>query len=455
MVGEKYRDCLEYIDSYWDRIIFPPTKKRVHRHSITIPHTFFTPNDQKFSYIFYWDSYFMFRGLLDTKRRFLMKSMMDNFIYLFDRFHIIPNFDSPTATGRSQPPFFTSMIQDVYSSSLYKQDLKERIKNLFKNVYKVFKQQNWLEKAVDTARREYKTVWDDPHGFYHHRVKGYQLNRYGDTDLGYAHSSEIESGWDFTSRFYSRCSEFLPIDLNVYLYKYETDLAFFASLINDKKEERFWIKKATARQKEINRLMWNEEKGFFFDYGYFFARQSDFWSLAGFTPLWVGLASKQQAKKMARNLSRFETDHGLVVTAKESLAPQISLRHIPHRYRPAIEEVIKPKQWDYPHSWPPLEYLTVVGLLKYGFIKEAEQIMKKSVETHARLFRKYGTFFEKIDGVRGDKPSDFHYQTQAGFGWTNAIFYRYVKILEAIESGVDIYQTPKSKTPPYELAILY
>jgi neutral trehalase len=97
----------------------------------------------------------------------------------------------------------------------------------------------------------------------------------------------------------------------------------------------------------------------------------------------------------------------------------------------------------------------VVGLLKYGFIKDAKRIIGKSLKTHAAIFRKYGTFFEKIDAVAGDQPKDFHYKNQAGFGWTNGVFYRYVKLLDAIESGKNIYSEPKSQEPPYRIAIVH
>jgi neutral trehalase len=156
---------------------------------------------------------------------------------------------------------------------------------------------------------------------------------------------------------------------------------------------------------------------------------------------------------MVKKLKYFETDYGLVITAKESLAPKVDLSGIPSRYRTTVEEVLSPKQWDYPNGWPPMEYLTVIGLLKYGFVEDAVRIMKKSLEAHAKVFREYGTFFEKIDVVTGGQPKNFHYKNQTGFGWTNAAFYRYVKILDSIESGEEIYSQPKRDHSPYQIAI--
>ncbi|MFH1295470.1 MAG: trehalase family glycosidase, partial [bacterium] len=201
--------------------------------------------------------------------------------------------------------------------------------------------------------------------------------------------------------------------------------------------------------------MWNEKSGFYYDFGYKHKRQSEFLSLAGFTPLWAGLATFKQAEQMLKVLPAFETKYGLTITDKGSLAPQIDLTNVPERHRIAINTILKPKQWDYPNIWPPLEYLTVIGLLRYGFTEDAKRIMKKSIKTHARLFRKYGTFFEKINGATGDKAKNYHYPTQTGFGWTNAIFFRYIKILEDLDKGRNIYNTAKTKEPPFEFAIYH
>ena len=448
-MNNDYQDCLTYIDTYWDKIIHRPSRKVVNQNIITIPYSYFTPNDKKFNYVFYWDSFFMFKGLVGTRHEWVMKHMVENFAYLFYHYGLIPNFNAPASMGRSQPPFLSSMILDVYDTAMHGNLLSEPVLSYFSRwLKKSVVSTHWLEKMIRVAKNEYNSVWIDTNNLFHHRVEGYGLSRYGDRDLGYAHSSELESGWDFTSRFYNRCNEFLPVDLNSYLYTYETDFAYVAKLHNKKREQIYWEEKAENRKIEMATLMWNEEEGFFYDYGHRYQRQSDFLSLAGFTPLWAGLATKEQAKKMVKKLLSFETDYGLTITDASSLASSIDLSSIQKRYRPAIEDIVKAKQWDYPHIWSPLEYMTVIGLLRYGFVTDAKRIMKKSQATHAAIFRKYGVFFEKIDGITGDKPDDYNYPSQTGFGWTNAIFYRYSKLLEQLETGL-LYSEPKAKNPPY------
>ena len=448
--------CLAYIDSYWDKIIHRPARKKVNRHSIDIPHPYFVPNHKKFNFIFYWDSFFMFRGLMGTGRETILKDMVDNFIYLYERYHIIPNFNAPASMGRSQPPFLSSMILDAYAMFERTKTIGRKARKfLVQAVYQKDPDKVWLKSAMDAAKREYYNVWLDPQNLYHHQVEGYGLQRYGDRDLGYAHSSELESGWDFTSRFYNRCSEFLPIDLNTYLYTYKINFAKTGEILDIPQQKEYWMEKKEARKDAINKYMWNEKEGFFFDYNYYYGRQSEFISLAGFTPLWAGLATQAQAQKMVKKLSSFETPFGLTITAKESLAPKLNLSAIPLRYRPAVEAVLRPKQWDYPYIWPPLEYLTVIGLLRYGFTTEAARVMKNAIDTQANIFKRYSTLYERINGETGDRAKSFHYHLQPGFGWTNAIFYRYVQILKALKNKQNIYKRPKAKTPPFDLAILH
>lgn len=451
---KEYHDVLTYIDNYWEQVTFKPTSKIVNQHVIKIPHPFVAPNPawlKKFSYMFYWDTFFMFRGLIRTKREWILKNMVDNFVYLYETYGIIPNFNAPVSMGRSQPPFFTSMILDTYNGYYFAYRGQNSFKKFFSSLNP---HKDWLRAVTGIAKKEYGIVWLDPEGLYNHSVKGSVLNRYGDRDVGYAHSSELESGWDFTSRFYSRCNEFFPIDLNVLLFKYERDFAKIASHLEEFDEEKKWKKIADERKKHINKLMWGEKEGFFFDYDYVHDEQSKFYSLAGFTPLWAGLATKLQANRMVKKLNKFETEHALLITAKESMPPPISLKDLPQPYKYAVEDIInKPKQWDYPNAWPPLEYLVVIGLLKYGYIDDSKRIMEKYLKTHAKLYRDSGTMMEKINGVTGEKAGNFIYELQSGFGWTNAIFYRFVEILECINKGENIYVEPKSENPPYKLVI--
>ncbi len=395
---DQYKDCLNYIENYWNKIIKKSPKDDFRKRKIFLPKSFVVPNTNLFSLMFYWDSYFMAQGLIATDKEYLVKNILENFTYLFKRFAIIPNIASFDYLSRSQPPFFSSLAWELFESN---------------------KDKKMLKKYMDAAQEEYKIVWTKfakaGIGNYHHRVADFLLSRYGDRDAGYNLTSELESGWDLTSRFNNRCSHFLPIDLNAYLYKYETDFIESAKILKNKKEQKKWEKKREERLKEFQGLLWNEEIGFYFDFDYIAKKQNNFYSLAGFVPLWAGIATNEQAEKIVKHLPKFETNYGLTISDKESL-----------------RGTLEPQQWDYPSIWPPLEYLTVMGLIKYGYTKDAKRIIKKSLDTWHNIYKKYGVLFEKMSGETGDIADSFHYENQSGFGWTNAIFYKYTKLLEKL-----------------------
>lgn len=447
--SQEYQEVLNFIDGFWTQLIHDPKETQNDPHIIPLPNTFLSPNAVTHMHwknsMFYWDSFFMFRGLIDTDRDWVIPEVVDNFIYLLNTFGIIPNASVWAFLGHSQPPFFSSMIFDAYYAIQRASGTTEYGKSPFIR--------HWLDNRMKVVKEEYWKVWEDK-DTYTHKIDHYGLSRYGDRDVGYGLTSERESGWDFTTRFYNRCNDFLAIDLNSYLHKYEKDFAKAANILGDKDEEEYWEKRATDRHNNMKKYMWNDKEGFFFDYDFKNDLQSEFYSLAGFVPLWSKLATVHEAERVKEKLSLFETDYGLTVTAKIShhITP-FNFEHVPKAFRLSIEELMEPKQWDYPNIWPPMEYLTVIGLLRYGFIEDARRIMEKSVRANKHVFEKYGYLLEKLDATTGEKPKDFWYAAQLGFGWTNAVFYRYVKILDLIEEkNGNIYSEKVLESgPPYSL----
>ena len=103
----------------------------------------------------------------------------------------------------------------------------------------------WLADNMRVANQEYMTVWMGTKKPNDRRV--YQdLSRY--YDINFLHDlAEAESGWDMTPRFDRRALNFLPVDLNALLYKYEVDFARTARLFDDKREAARWDDAAALR----------------------------------------------------------------------------------------------------------------------------------------------------------------------------------------------------------------
>jgi len=385
----KLRDvtsALESIESYWRTYKHKATKTNT--TLIPLPNPYIVPSsgegDFAFNEQFYWDSYFIALGLDNEK---LVTGMLDNLVFMFNKFGLIPNGNRYYFTSRSQPPMLTTFILHVYE--------------------KYHKPKSWLKKYIAVAKREYHEVWTSEH-HPHFRKIHEGLSRY--YDINFLHDlAEAESGWDMTPRFQRRCLDFLPIDLNCMLYKYEADFAHCAALLGDDSEARVWRYAANHRKNAVNKLMWNKRKAFFFDYNHIDNKQSDVYSLASYYMLWSGMADDQQAEKLVQQLVKFEKPGGLTTTHD-------SFMH-PHLFGSAKT------QWAYPNGWAPLHQITVEGLENYGYSEQAERIAKKWLTTCNDWYIQSGEFLEKYNVVNPDlPPSEGLYPSQTGFGWTNAVF---------------------------------
>lgn len=387
--ADELEPALRHIEGHWQHLEkFAPRDTDT---LIGLPEPYVVPSSATdgggfvFDEMYYWDSYFTAIGLLGTSRQTVAFGMLENLIFLIKRFGMVPNGGRFYLTSHSQTPFLSSYIMDLYS---------------------VNKNKKWLANRIRVAKKEYRNVWmgtKQPNW----RQVFHGLSRYYDTNV--IHDlAEAESGWDMTTRFNRECLDYLPVDLNAQLFRYEKDFERTADILVEPSEVKQWSKAAEQRKRSFDQYLWNQELGFYFDYNYKEAKQSQIWSLAGYYPMWAGMASLEQAKALVENLEKFEHSGGLSTTAEH----------------PKIKSKI-PAQWAYPNGWAPLHLIVAYGLEAYGYNVEAQRIVRKWLRTNLDQFKKHGVFFEKYNVVRPDKPpKEGVYPSQSGFGWTNAIFYR-------------------------------
>lgn len=292
--------------------------------------------------------------------------------------------------GRSQPPLLTSFIFDVYEA--YDLDKK------------------WLKRMIKVAQAEYETVWlgtSKPNA----RLVHEGLSRY--YDINYLNDlAEAESGWDMTPRFGRKALDFLPVDLNSLLFKYEMDFARAAQIFGEETEVARWQERAATRKQTMDKLMWSNLKGLYYDYNFVKGKRGIVSSLASYYPMWAGMVSSDEAARLVKVLHRFEERGGIAATDEQTLS-----KFIPGNL---------PTQWAYPNGWAPLHFLVVKGLERYGYHKEAKRIALKWLKTNSDWFTKHGVFLEKYNVVDPSKPPvKGVYPSQTGFGWTNAVFERF------------------------------
>src|SRR5882757_1445393 len=131
-----------YVAEYWKHV------ERFHPKDdeslLALPKPYLVPSYSEalgFDYneLYYWDSYFMVQGMLNAEHEELVRGILEDLMALFTRFIVIPNASRTYLTGRSQPPFLTTFIFDIYQAY----DPGEE----------------WLREAIELAKQEYQTVW--------------------------------------------------------------------------------------------------------------------------------------------------------------------------------------------------------------------------------------------------------------------------------------------------------
>jgi alpha,alpha-trehalase len=267
---------------------------------------------------------------------------------------------------------------------------------------------------IKVVEAEYQKVWMGTKKPNARQVyKG--LSRY--YDFNYLHDiAETESGWDMTPRFNRKALDYVPVDLNALLYKYETDIAKYYRLVDNKREAAKWEEAAKFRKAVMDGLMWSNLKGLYYDYNYKKEKRGGVSSLATFFPMWAGMVDDQQAAQLVKALKRFENRGGLATTDSLPL----------NQYVPGITTV--PTQWAYPNGWAPLHFIVIQALLRYGYKEDARRIAMKWLNTNLDWFKVHGNFLEKYNVVQPDKPPvKGVYPSQTGFGWTNAVFERFCR----------------------------
>ncbi len=382
-----------YISIYWDKL------KRYHPKDdetlIGLPNPYLVPAYEEghsfdFNEMYYWDSYFMTLGMMNAEHKELVMGIIDNLIFMQNKYKIIPNASRTYLMGRTQPPFLSIFILEAYEAF----DLDKK----------------WLSERIESAHQEYERVWmgtAKPNWRNVHRG----LSRYYDINMTHD-LAEAESGWDYTPRFNHKALNYLPVDLNSLLYKYETDFAKVAKILGKDSESKQWQDRALARKNTMDELMWSSTRNFYYDYNYVKEKRGNVTSLAGFYPMWAGMVDDKRAKNLVKALKRFENKGGLSTTDMQPFNQVVALDTFP-------------TQWAYPNGWAPLHYIVIQALERYGYHDDARRVAMKWLNTNLQWFNKHGVFLEKYNVVNPEKPPlKGVYPSQTGFGWTNAVFER-------------------------------
>jgi alpha,alpha-trehalase len=442
-------------------------------HSIKTPGLLYLPNKYvvpggRFNEMYGWDSYFILLGLLRDGRVDLARGMVENFFFEIEHYGAILNANRTYYLTRSQPPFLSSMIRDVYEAQISSMASSPKRTDVWlyrAYAYAVRDHNLWLDdfhRAGDTGLARYFDLGEGPvpeqeddssyypdiirwllahpdvhtdylvdgpdkpnatqqaelaktscdisvsHVCAHAHVDGHWLS----ADYYRGDRAMRESGYDPSFRFgpFSGSTHHnAPICLNSLLYKYERDLAWMAEKLGKVDEAKEWNAQADARKAAINKYLWNASEGMFFDYDYMTQKQSTYRYLTTFYPLWAGLADEEQTKGLEKSLHWFEQSGGLAMSTFNSGT-----------------------QWDLPYGWAPPSWIAIAGLQKVGDIPDARRLSEDFSRTIRNNFDHDHTIREKYDVVSGSSKLELAtgYKTnEVGFGWSNAAYLKMQQLL--------------------------
>lgn len=425
--GEETRDdpvrtpesMAAHIRALWPRLVDHPDDERAIEYGTLIgtPEPYITPGG-RFRELYYWDSYFTAEGLAASDRIEDVENVVENFAWAVEEFGYVPNATREYQTSRTQPPLFAEIVgilereRGIEAVEPYLDALDAEYEFWMRGREDLDGEGTATRRVVDLGEATLNRYWDASTGprkeSYDEDVELVERVPERDRDRLYRDvRAAAESGWDFSSRWCRddsletiRTTDLVPVDLNALLYGVETDLARWHDAIGDDTASERYAAAAERRAAAIDRYCWNGGAGFYFDYSFVDREQTDEWTLAATAPLYVGLASDEQAAAVAEQLQKkFLRRGGLLTTLTQSS-----------------------EQWDAPNGWAPLHWFAVRGLERYGHDELAREIATRWVD-HARVvYERTGRLVEKYDvTATGRTGGGGEYQLQDGFGWTNGV----------------------------------
>lgn len=397
-----------FILNNWDATIrFNPNDEGT---CVGLPKPYTVPCiSDKFQEMYYWDTYFTNVGLILSGRLDQAKNNVENVAYLIRKFGYMPNGNRTYYLSRSQPPFFSQMVREVYEQTRDKVWLAE--------MYSVVEMEYrfWMEKRLtDTGlNRYYGNTENLPEDVALELTQRFGIEA-AQNDREHAHYTQCmqafcECGWDCNSRFKLQAHLYNPVDLNALLYGLESNMAFFADELG-KSDRQLWTDRANARKEKMVCLLWDSDDGCYYDYQFEAGKRGKVVSAAAFYPLMFGVAEPENAARVVKKLSVLEQEYGIAATA--SYPDNLDL------------------QWDYPHGWACLQYIVIKGLLRYGYCKEAHRIAQKYCAVVEKNYATTQNIWEKYDTVSGGVSVTKEYESPQMMGWSAGVYLYCRKILE-------------------------
>ena len=420
--GEKYvppagQSLREHIDGLWPVLTRTTDTAGKWDSLLPLPKPYVVPGG-RFREVYYWDSYFTMLGLAQSGHWDKIADMVANFGHEIDAWGHIPNGNRSYYLSRSQPPFFSLMVEllathDPEALKQYRPQMEKE------HAY-------WMEgvEALQPGSANQRVVkledgsilnryWDDrdtprPESWLDDVTTAKNNPNRPATEIYRDLRSAAASGWDFSSRWMDdpkqlgtiRTTSIVPVDLNALMFKMEKLLAKASQEAGDSAAASKYDALASARQKAMESHLWNEKEGWYADYDLKTKKVRNQLTAAALFPLYVNAAAQDRADKVATaTASRLLKPGGISTTTVNS-----------------------GQQWDAPNGWAPLQWVAAEGLQNYGHKKAAMDVTWRFLTNVQHTYDREKKLVEKYDvSTTGTGGGGGEYPLQDGFGWTNGV----------------------------------
>jgi len=388
------------------------------RHSL-IPtrHNMMVVAGGRFREMYYWDSYWILRGLLVCGMNNTATKLVENLLGLVEDFGFVPNGNRRYYLSRSQPPLLTQMVDHLYNTLKNMTFLKAALPllNLEYQFWMQSGQHAVLVNDTYNLNRYFAEVtYPRPESYREDEQTASKVDPVARQTIFSNLAAGAESGWDYSSRWFSDrndlvtidTTDVIPVDLNVIMYRNEQVLSHLYEVIGDTVLSQWFAEAAAARLKAIEAVFWDGDLNQWFDYNLLNTSTRPMGVLSNFLPLWGLCYDPSQVNLSAVMDALLVSDligpGGMSTTASNTT-----------------------QQWDFPNAWAPLQHMIIEGLVTTNS-KRGQQIAfdlaQIWIDTNYIAFNRTGYMFEKYNSqVLGEAGGGGEYTIQIGFGWTNGV----------------------------------
>ena len=421
-------DVVAHIKKLWAVLKRNPDKVVEGSSLLALPYPYIVPGG-RFREVYYWDSYFTMLGLKESGEIEMIDNMVKNFAYLIETYDHIPNGNRTYYLGRSQPPFFSVMVEllaSIKGDSIYQEFLPAMEKEY----------QFWMDgsdklKPGQAYRRVVKLkdgtilnrYWDDSmvprQESYREDVLVAEKSGRNKIEMYQHLRASAESGIDFSSRWFAdnknivsiQTTDIIPVDLNALMYHMEIAIAK-AELINGKDSiSKHYESRAIERSQHMDKYFWNKQMSFFTDYNFKTQKQNTNITPAGLYPFCFIKEHPDYMSFLGKKVA---------AVLKQKLLKPGGL---------ATTEYPTGEQWDSPNGWAPLEWMMIWGLDRCGQKDLAADVARRWMKLNIKVYKQTGKLMEKYNVVNIDKEAGGgEYAGQDGFGWTNGVLLKLISM---------------------------